>query len=725
MGSKAVRSKRLSGWVSAAYDGIAARCELVKLARFSLFAVLLGAVIMIVPQGREVSYAIGERTATMVWFFVAVTLLAVHAWFWARRALDHVYPRAAPTRDADDAPPVVPAGPRWRARWVDHLPRVLGASAFLVAVASVWHSVRQNDRSAGPLLLLLALCAVFYALVSARRSIGRMIPYKAGEDMALVKLIIYCLWPVQVAVLTLWSSIAANRMGETLGAGAVLFAVLASAAALGGAITCFFISRRLPAPVVTLALGALVLAALWGKDHAVELDDAPSGKRMSLDEAARLWRDQVPSDPGHPRPLIVVATAGGGIRATQWTVAVLTALEARIPNFSRDLFAISGVSGGGVGGVAYIADLTEELPGCPDVGATTRSCRERRVAAALAADHLAANLAAGLFLEAGGRIDRGRALEMSWERSWSRALGVESSPEHQRGLERRFARLWHDWLDTRCWLPLVMINSTLQETGQRVITSPVDVTDRLNDAEDFLAMVGERDLRLSTAAHNGARFTYISPAGGFVPAGSDRLLHVIDGGYFENFGAQTAREVLDRVWPIVRGGNYNVRPVVIQIVSDPDMPLARSPRPRSGPDGRAPRRMPLNEVWAPVIGFWNTRSAHGSLASEELWHWVQSHTDCEPGDRYGSCGYYVFDMPDGSIKPPLGWLLSRRSEAAIADMLSAKQHAFRIEALCRELTGRAGPCWTTAPAEGVPPAGEAARRCMSRREEASMASLHR
>ena len=62
----------------------------------------------------------------------------------------------------------------------------------------------------------------------------------------------------------------------------------------------------------------------------------------------------------------------------------------------------------------------------------------------------------------------------------------------------------------------------------------------------------------STAAHNSARFTYVSPAGKLVSSGeksqnrshsgkkSQNRGYVIDGGYFENYGALTALELARR-----------------------------------------------------------------------------------------------------------------------------------------------------------------------------------
>ena len=61
-------------------------------------------------------------------------------------------------------------------------------------------------------------------------------------------------------------------------------------------------------------------------------------------------------------PMLVIATAGGGIRAAFWTATVLEQLEADLQKkndapLQNLIFAISGVSGGSVGAMNYVAAL--------------------------------------------------------------------------------------------------------------------------------------------------------------------------------------------------------------------------------------------------------------------------------------------------------------------------------------------------------------------------------
>jgi hypothetical protein len=124
-----------------------------------------------------------------------------------------------------------------------------------------------------------------------------------------------------------------------------------------------------------------------------------------------------------PVPMLIVATAGGGIRAAYWTAEILEKLAGdfeKEDGFKEEggvrpyLFAISGVSGGSVGAAAFEAALAErDEPTCHAGGATCPLATTF-----LTADFLApalANLvfvdAPSLFLPDLGQIDRGTALE--------------------------------------------------------------------------------------------------------------------------------------------------------------------------------------------------------------------------------------------------------------------------------------------------------------------------
>jgi hypothetical protein len=94
-------------------------------------------------------------------------------------------------------------------------------------------------------------------------------------------------------------------------------------------------------------------------------------ERPTVADAARAWYDQAKAAyaKAHgdgPVPMLIVATAGGGIRAAYWTATILERLEKDLETeggVRPYLFAISGVSGGSVGAAAFEAALAQRDEG--------------------------------------------------------------------------------------------------------------------------------------------------------------------------------------------------------------------------------------------------------------------------------------------------------------------------------------------------------------------------
>ena len=353
--------------------------------------------------------------------------------------------------------------------------------------------------------------------------------------------------------------------------------------------------------------------------------------------------------------MVIVATAGGGIRAAYWTATVLEKLAGDFETqdgFKEQrglrpyLFAISGVSGGSVGAAAFDAALAER---------DEHTCRAGDAACPLAtkfltADFLAPALANLVFVDAPssflpdfGQSDRGTALEKSFED----ASGGQ--------LSRPFLSLFPYKKDPTAkgrapWRPILLLNATHEETGKRIITGHVLIERNVFiDSLDALHVLG-KDVRASTAAHNSARFTYVSPAGDL----GDRHGSVIDGGYFENYGALSALELARAARWELRDDKPGVKLVILMISSDPGLEQAHElvrikeakdggqclvsvaereddssgKAGASGKPGQSPNYLSLdkeqvenawiNEFLAPFQGIKNVREAHGNRAAAEL-----------------------------------------------------------------------------------------------------------
>src|SRR5262249_31712417 len=137
------------------------------------------------------------------------------------------------------------------------------------------------------------------------------------------------------------------------------------------------------------------------------------------------------------------------------------------------------------------------------------------------------------------------------------------------------------------------------------------------------------DVQLSTAAHNSARFPFISPAGAIRNRDHIIVDRIVDGGYFENYGALSAKELALGVHAI----QPDLAPFVLVISNDPDDLLdpandsdtaakarRQAQREEQLKKARASvnRSEPVTDIVTPVTTVANARTAHGILGVDQL-----------------------------------------------------------------------------------------------------------
>jgi hypothetical protein len=430
---------------------------------------------------------------------------------------------------------------------------------------------------------------------------------------------------------------------------------------LGSVLVWLFDHRRVPL-VIPLFLWGLV-TNVFLENHDVRTLDAASVVPTS--EASPRQRPgvetfvatQLAQRPDLSTP-VIVATAGGGIRAAYWTATALSALDAKAEagGFRRNLLAISAVSGGGLGAAAYLAATQS--------AASARFDLQGRLDAFLAHDFLAPTVGALVGRDLVYRLfplyafeDRAAALERSWERAWDEEFARDG----------RFASgYWGYHQAAGGTSPALLINGASVATGERIITSPFIISwEAFREAHDFFTFNGERDIPLSTAVSNGARFPLVSPAGTLRDREGNALGQIVDGGYFENFGAETALDFL-RVLCDARPakpqgcGEGRMQPIVIQISSDPALATP-------DPNAEASRAPLATQIFAPVATFLNTRDARGESAMREL--------EAETVQRYSGIFVHIrlFRSPKHE-DPPLGWVLSSAARQTIRSNLALKEN---------------------------------------------------
>lgn len=687
------------------------RLLVLKPCRFAVFMVFAGLAFLILAQGQDVLRALaeqqrGNRDASQRFFFFAAALAwSLSAWYWARimlflrfpdppdggtrlQGLRTWAPRAigfvatfgvalafylASRGYADDEHPEVKGLLRSYAFWF-----LIGSVAFLAAVSLRRDLSRfvYSELKAAP-ALQGRLTAPLVNMLDVRRSAEEV--YGALNFKDLNWATRWCLYAALAlaALLFLIFVFALQETAPVIGSAAILLFAASGWIAIGSVLD--FIGMRLRYPVFLTFLLLAILFSLWNDNHAVRTLSAPqvtAEDRADLRMALRSWMSRqqyVLRNEDDRYPLFVVSAEGGGIRAAYWTATVLGEIQNRNPCFADQLFSLSGVSGGSLGGSVFVALLAQQR-----ATAGASRCRTGAVPSGsfnfkgkaqeiLSEDFLSPVVAAMLYPDLAQRIlffpvnsfDRALALEQAWERAWR---------IHMPGSDRFSQPLDRLWDNKTVWTPALLLNATWVETGKRVITSNVRIAapdEDFVDVEDAQRFFAPRSLALSTATHMSARFTYVSPAGTLVKDGKPHG-RVVDGGYFENSAATTTLEILKTIDFLSSEDNDSrwkkVEPIVIHISNEPVDSSA-------GPDTlqMAPKNstiMPhkwINEALSPLWTMLNTRNARGAHSRETVrWH-------------VGPSNFLHFGLCRRSANVPLGWVLSQSTRERMETQLTKEQ----------------------------------------------------
>jgi hypothetical protein len=331
-------------------------------------------------------------------------------------------------------------------------------------------------------------------------------------------------------------------------------------------------------------------------------------------------------------PAIVVAANGGGIQAGAWAARVLTGLaQAARPEFGdtfdESVRMISSVSGGGVGSMYFVNAYRDgRLPTDLDpIMAQAEAPSLDDVAWGVAYP----DLLRLLFPVFG--VDRGQALEWAWTRD--------------SGLSRRLAE-WRDDVYGRT-RPANIFNATIVDTGERLLigTTRVGWNSRLG-LRNFEDLYPGTDVQIVTAARLSASFTYVAPAARADLAGPQ--YHVVDGGYYDNYGMTTLMQWLQQA--LEDSSPRPKRVLVLQIRGTP--PAGQAP-----PD---PSHGWFYQAWAPVEAMLDVRTTGQLSHNEEEFQRLQEQW----ASRGVELDNAVFQFC-GS-RPPLSWHLTAREKQAIA-----------------------------------------------------------
>jgi len=394
-----------------------------------------------------------------------------------------------------------------------------------------------------------------------------------------------------------------------------------------------FILDRFRIPLLLpFLLAAVVSAHFHATDHYFYMFDLKSSSDLSPAQVIRAGK------PGST--VIVVAASGGGIKAAAWTTRVLTGLEEHNPRiFGDSVRLISAVSGGSVGAMYFVSEYDANGTGLPSDAMTLEKAVARSEASSL--DDIAWGLVypdfLRVFVPVFKHLDRGEALEAALSRE----------------LPNRKHHLWSplsDWREgvLEGWRPAVVFNATVVESGERFLLGTTDLSHavgRTSLRDSQFPQFAVRDVSLVTAARLSATFPYVSPAARPDIAGTQ--IHVVDGGYTDNYGMATLLTWLDEA---LRAPGNPVRHVLI-------IEIRASP-PASEPPPLSWRGWPF-QSYAPISAMLNVRDTGQLPRNEEELGLLRRYA--------ASCNIdiedAVFEYPPENA--PLSWHLSPNDKKQI------------------------------------------------------------
>ncbi|MCP3722369.1 hypothetical protein M3I53_04345 [Paraburkholderia sp. CNPSo 3272] len=531
-------------------------------------------------------------------------------------------------------------------------------------------------------------------------------------------------------------------------------------------VAAFILSRPRSSLVRTALVTGLAFCALWSASRlnpSIDLEHAnaqPGRAESGDDKSFRTFYDawlaargETENDNG---PIILVAAAGGGIRAAEHTALSLAAADDYTSGvFGSRIFAVSGVSGGSLGIASWLAARDASvLPATQPICANPMYLRGAwRLAHFYAHDFispvatrmLSSDFPLAISPWPTGHSSRDSALVDSWATGWAAVAREYGRDENSSVLVRTLESLSED----AAHFPLTVFNSTAAADGRRAVYSSVSM--------DFPgAWTLDAATPVDVATLDSARFALVSPVGSACARGNDsekasadplqkcppgyRRIAVADGGYADNSGLASVNDILDKL-QVFRPNLENV--YVVSISSNPTQNVAFKEGTRFD-NGRF-----LAEMVAPAYVMESARAGHTTvfsnlvakrvgeahfmrwemLSAESVEYWRKQYLRAT-----ASGGSFVERMQSRSHAieqldlAPLGWTLDPYSAGAVFsqsvghfriwDFPVCKQYGVGLQDMCNVLAPYAQ--WgfgASKPAQGAPEATVKGTRAASDRNE--------
>lgn len=285
--------------------------------------------------------------------------------------------------------------------------------------------------------------------------------------------------------------------------------------------------------------------------------------RLTIEDYTRKWLHERSNYIKQSKkfPVIFVSSEGGGSRAGLWSFLVHSYLYEKDPNyFNRNLFSLTGASGGGVGNSMFYTTANQFTKQQKKLSLYNTKANEYpefkyKASVIYSGNYISSSVAAVMgrdlfksITNFGTFKDRGRLVENEWERKYKSVFNNNYIGNEYLSI------MPHSTVNSNV-MPILMMNTTHLQSGQRFIVSPVKFTENkfMAGFRDFLAEYevhnkpttkgkNQQAIKISTSMLLNARFPYLSPVGK-VPG----LGQFGDAGYYDNIGGAVTRN-LDAVF---------------------------------------------------------------------------------------------------------------------------------------------------------------------------------
>jgi hypothetical protein len=369
-----------------------------------------------------------------------------------------------------------------------------------------------------------------------------------------------------------------------------------------------------------------------------------------------------------PYPLIVVTADGGGLRAAYWSYNVLASLYDAFPSFFSQLYAVSSISGASLGAASFVAAVSAFRPDHTDrcdLLTNRDQCLDSLSQGALS---LSQKLQSG---NTGGWLsqwaaDRFGLTNFAANDRFEDAVLASSPPESRKWLQQSASSADES-------TPLLILGATDTQTGRPLVAASVKLPVEMAKAGVLDMLASPIPISLLDAAYHSARFPGVSnPAR--IPNGTGGDWMAVDGGYFDNSGAEMMELYVRMLGRLIQGDNElngKVKIVVVMLSNKPsnDSRQIIDPRHDTGVLGAVQSLSTMEQV----------RQRRAAMATARLADTVEG--------LGGNC--VLFDIGETQRPIPVGWALARLSYIEMENALNDLR-SWSVDGASRRLAESAG-----------------------------------